>query len=45
MYAESCNAFAIVHNSTTAKQRERAVKRLAAYARDARELAEAKESN
>lgn len=45
MYAESCNAFAIVHNSTTAKQRERAVKRLAAYARDARELAEAKDAN
>lgn len=38
MYAESCNAFAIVHNSTTAKQRERAIKRIAAYARDARDL-------
>lgn len=45
MYAESCNAFAIVHNSTSAKQRERAVKRIAAYARDARELAEVKEAN
>ena len=45
MYAESCDAFAIVHNSTTAKQRERAVKRLAAYARDARDLADVKEAN
>jgi hypothetical protein len=38
MYAESCNAFAVIHNSTTPKQRERAIKRIAAYARDAREL-------
>ena len=40
MYAESCNAFAVIHNSTTPKQRERAIKRIAAYARDARELME-----
>ena len=38
MYAESCNAFAILHNNTTPKQRERAIKRIAAYARDARDL-------
>lgn len=43
MYAESCNAFAIVHNSTTPKQRERAIKRIAAYARDARDLIGLKE--
>lgn len=43
MYAESCNAFAVIHNSTTPKQRERAIKRVAAYARDARELMGVKE--
>ena len=43
MYAESYNAFAVVHNSTTQKQRERAIKRIAAYARDARELMELQE--
>lgn len=45
MLTESCNNFAILHNSTTAKQRERAIKRIAAYVRDARELAVPKESN
>ena len=39
MAVESCNTFATVHNSTTAKQRERAAKRIAAYLSDARELA------
>lgn len=43
MYAESCNAFAVIHNTTTQKQRERAIKRIAAYARDARELMELQE--
>ena len=38
MVTESCNAFAVVHNSTTPKQRDRAIKRIAAYARDARDL-------
>lgn len=37
---ESCSAFAALHNSTTPEQRQRAVRRLAAYERDARELAE-----
>ncbi|MBL8338915.1 MAG: hypothetical protein JNM97_19275 [Rhodoferax sp.] len=37
--AESCRTFAQLHNSTTPEQRERAVRRLAAYERDARELA------
>ena len=36
---DSCKSFAQLHNSTTAEQRERAVRRLAAYERDARELA------
>ena len=36
---DSCRTFAQLHNSTTAEQRERAVRRLAAYERDARELA------
>ena len=36
--AESCAVFAKVHNSTTPDQRARAVRRLAAYERDAREL-------
>ena len=39
MTAESCNSFAAVHNSTTPKQRDRAANRVAAYLRDARELA------
>ena len=39
MAVESCNTFATVHNSTTAKQRARAAKRIAAYLSDARELA------
>ena len=37
--SESCASFAALHNSTTAEQRTRAVRRLAAYERDARELA------
>jgi hypothetical protein len=36
--AESCTQFAQLHNSTTFEQRTRAVRRLAAYERDAREL-------
>lgn len=36
---DNCRAFAQLHNSTTAEQRERAVRRLAAYERDIRELA------
>ena len=36
--SESCAQFAQLHNSTTAEQRARAVRRLAAYERDAREL-------
>lgn len=35
---ESCASFATLHNSTTREQRERAVRRLAAYERDVREL-------
>lgn len=35
---ESCASFAALHNSTNKEQRERAVRRLAAYERDAREL-------
>ena len=37
--SESCANFAALHNSTTLEQRTRAVRRLAAYERDARELA------
>ena len=36
---DSCKSFALLHNSTTPEQRERAARRLAAYERDARELA------
>ena len=36
---ETCATFAAVHNAATPGQRERAVRRLAAYERDARELA------
>ena len=36
---DNCRAFAQLHNNTTAEQRERAGRRLAAYERDARELA------
>jgi len=35
---ENCQIYARLHNSTTAEQRNRAVARLAAYERDAREL-------
>lgn len=35
---ESCQTFAEVHNTTNPEQRERAVRRLAAYERDAQEL-------
>ena len=35
---ESCATFASLHNSTSKEQRDRAVRRLAAYERDAREL-------
>ena len=35
---ESCATFAALHNSASKEQRERAVRRLAAYERDAREL-------
>jgi hypothetical protein len=37
--SDSCRTFAQLHNSTTPEQRERAARRLAAYERDARELA------
>ena len=36
---ESCRSIAQLHNATTPEQRERATRRLAAYERDARELA------
>ena len=36
---DNCKAFAQLHNGTTPTQRERALRRLAAYERDARELA------
>jgi hypothetical protein len=36
---ESCTSFAALHNSTTPEQRQRAIRRLAAYQRDALELA------
>lgn len=36
---DSCQTFALLHNSTTTEQRARAAKRLAAYERDFRELA------
>lgn len=39
LVAEGCRHFAILHNSTTAEQREAAVRRLRAYQRDLRELA------
>lgn len=35
---ESCASFSLLHGTTTAEQRTRAVRRLAAYERDAREL-------
>ena len=35
---ESCASFTVLHNSATSEQRRRAVARLAAYERDAREL-------
>ena len=38
LIAESCASFTALHNSTTPEQRERAVRRLAAYERDARDL-------
>lgn len=38
LISESCANFTALHNSTTPEQRERAVRRLAAYERDAREL-------
>ena len=36
---ENCQTYARLHNSTTSEQRARAAARLAAYERDARELA------
>lgn len=36
---DGCRTIAVLHNATTAEQRERARRRLAAYERDARELA------
>lgn len=39
LVAEGCRHFAILHNSTTPAQREAAVRRLRAYQRDLRELA------
>ncbi len=36
----ACRTVALVHNSTTPEQRERAARRLGAYERDARELAQ-----
>lgn len=41
LIAEGCRSFAVLHNSTTATQREAAVRRLRAYQRDLRELAAA----
>ena len=38
LIAESCANFTALHNSTTPEQRDRAVRRLAAYERDARDL-------
>ena len=38
LITESCANFVTLHNSTTPEQRERAVRRLAAYERDARDL-------
>ena len=38
LIAGSCQRMALLHNSTSAEQRDRAVRRLAAYERDAREL-------
>ena len=35
---EGCTTFAVVHQSTTAAQREQAVRRLRAYQRDVRDL-------
>ena len=35
---DNCRTVALLHNSTTAEQRERAARRLGAYERDAREL-------
>jgi uncharacterized protein YukE len=35
---EGCGSFAFLHNSASSEQRERAVRRLAAYERDVREL-------
>ena len=37
--ADNCATMAQLHNSATAEQRERAIRRLAAYERDAREVA------
>jgi hypothetical protein len=41
LISEGCRSFAVLHNSTTAAQREVAVRRLRAYQRDLRELAAA----
>jgi hypothetical protein len=41
LIAEGCRSFSVLHNSTTAAQRETAVRRLRAYQRDLRELAAA----
>jgi len=38
--SDSCRNFALLHNSTTPEQRDRAARRLGAYERDARELAQ-----
>jgi hypothetical protein len=38
LITESCTSFATLHNSTTSEQRANAVRKLAAYERDARDL-------
>ncbi len=41
MMQEACDTMAVLHNRTTAAQREQAVRRLQAYANDLRQLADA----
>jgi hypothetical protein len=40
MMQEACDTMAVLHNRTTAAQREKAARRLQAYADDLRQLAE-----
>jgi hypothetical protein len=41
MMQEACDTMAVLHNRTTAAQREKAARRLQAYANDLRQLADA----